>query len=230
MYFPVGAPGASRPYKACTQGGLPLKRLMFLLMLCSLINGEQRLAVYRQGHAELTISTTDIDSIRFFHEESVPSGMSFIPAKDSSFWFGDPNLKSKSFVTPAQRVTLTEDFWIDTVEVTQSDYATLMENTYSAFTAPPPWSEKRGRGPRYPAYYLNWYDAVLYCNGRSKRDGYDTVYSYDSIVGTPGRGGVLKNVQINRSWPGYHLPSEAQWEYACEYGSDSSCWWKESYL
>ena len=32
----------------------------------------------------------------------------------------------------------------------------------------------------------NVHDAVLYCNARSKRDGYDTVYSYDSISGDIG--------------------------------------------
>ena len=52
-----------------------------------------------------------------------------------------------------------------------------------------------------PMVLVSWYGAAAYCNWRSQQDGYKQCYN-------------LSTWDCNFSNNGYHLPTEAQWEYA----------------
>ena len=100
--------------------------------------------------------------------------MKFIPAKDSTFSMSDVGM-----------VKFTYNFYIDSTEITQEEYSNIMEVSYPNYTKPN-WDISIGKGNNYPAYRVNWFDAILYCNARSKAAKKDTVYQYDSIIQQPG--------------------------------------------
>ena len=79
-----------------------------------------------------------------------------------------------------------QDLYVCNHEVTQSEYEEYMtyygveesgsENGQSSSSKPYVPSESNGQGEKYPVYYVNWYEAVIYCNLLSKERHLTPVY------------------------------------------------------
>jgi formylglycine-generating enzyme required for sulfatase activity len=110
---------------------------------------------------------------------------------------------------PVHRVTV-KSFYMGKYEVTQKEWTEVMGTTMGQQKAMlgSPDSQLRGVGDNYPIYYVNWYEAVEYCNRLSLKEGLNPAYrgSGDSIA-----------CDFNAS--GYRLPTEAEWEYAASGGN-----------
>ena len=106
---------------------------------------------------------------------------------------------------PHHRVKLTRAFYLGATEVTQREYSTVMEGKNP--------SQFRGNDS-LPVENLSWLEAVAFCNALSRKEGLAEFYRIDGA-----------NVAV-RSWngPGYRLPTEAEWEYACRAGTDTLYW------
>jgi uncharacterized protein (TIGR02171 family) len=139
----------------------------------------------------------------------VKNGMAQIRAAGLGFMQGSDSLSSPGDERPSFRSCFSYDYYLDTTEVTQGDYFRRTGKRPVADTS------SYGVGETYPVYNVSWFDAVLYCNARSKADSLDTVYLYYQVSTAPS-GSVydLAGVRARFDVDGYRLPTEAEWEFA----------------
>ena len=111
------------------------------------------------------------------------------------FMMGGPKSEVGNSVDENQvEVTLPRGFWMQETEVTQSEWATLMGSM-------PSHAMNKGKGDRYPIYYVSLDDATKFCR------------KLTDLERNAGR--------LPSGWA-YRLPTEAQWEYACRAGTTTA--------
>jgi formylglycine-generating enzyme required for sulfatase activity len=133
-------------------------------------------------------------------ERAVRQG--FVLIEPGTFTMGSPTSEEgRESDEVSHQVTLTRGFYLQTTEVTQEQWLSVMNHNPSHFTR---------CGRECPVERVSWYDAVGYANALSRADGYSECYDWRGKV--RGGGSIY-------DCTGYRLPTEAEWEYAARAGS-----------
>jgi formylglycine-generating enzyme required for sulfatase activity len=145
-------------------------------------------------------------------QRPVPADMVRIPG--GTFTMGSPASEVSRSDNEVQHTVTVSPFLMGKYEVTQKEWRDVMgtnirQQRDKAGTS----NSLYGEGENYPMYYVNWYEAVEYCNKRSAQEGLTPAYTISGTTVTRNR-----SASDQRS-AGYRLPTEAEWEYACRAGT-----------
>lgn len=175
---------------------------------------------------DVTVDRDLVITARFVNRPAAT--MAPVYSSGQTFSMGSPaEAVSQNIELPSHRVKFEYDFYMDKCEVTQGMFKSLMGRNPAVDNAT---QGTFGVGDSFPVYYVSWYDAALFCNARSRKDGYDTVYSFTAICNAGQTCPyVLENLSIHYDRMGYRLPTEAEWELACRANSQTDYFWGGNY-